>query len=181
MRVAIIEAGEESGRLFAYANTIEAELSEMSVDARLFSLRSLSVKPCLGCFSCMFRTPGVCVRGDDGDMLLREFLAADRVLFLYPLCRGFMGPMAKDFVDRLFPLELPYIEFRDGAMTHMMRYDRYPELGFVVGLEEGGMKAEFEIAAELNRRLACSYRSSIFINAEDSIEPKEVAHAIVHD
>ena len=181
MRVTIIEAGELGDHTTTAARAISDELAVEPVDTRLFSLSSLTIKPCLGCSACMVRTPGQCVHRDDVAMILKELLASDRVLFLYPLARGFMASRAKDFVDRLFPLELPYIEFRDKAMTHGLRYGRYPDWGFVVDVGEGGSKDEFEIAAELNRRLARYYRSSVFLNAESPIEPKEAAHAAMRD
>jgi len=181
MRVMVIDGAPADGRLSALAEAIAGELASTPADTHVFQLRALSIQPCLGCMACMLRTPGLCAIQDDQQTLLREILRADRVLLLYPLVCGFMSALTKVFVDRLFPLELPYIEFQEGRMTHRLRYGRYPAWGFIVGSETGMTDEEFEIAADLNRHLASYYRSPIFLNKRSSISPQEAAHAIVCD
>jgi len=181
MRVMVIDGAPADGPLSTLANAIAGELASLPVETYLFHLRALSIRPCLGCMSCMVRTPGYCAIRDDQQMLLREILLADRVLILYPLVCGFMGALTKVFVDRLFPLEHPYIEFQEGKMTHRLRYDRYPAWGFIVGSDAGINGEEFEIAADLNRHIASYYRSPVFLNESSSISSREASYAVVRD
>jgi multimeric flavodoxin WrbA/putative sterol carrier protein len=82
------------------------------------------IEPCLGCFSCWEKTPGKCVIADDMETLLRKYREAQLVIWSFPLyCFG-MPSKIKAFMDRLLPLNLPFInDTADGKPEHPARYD----------------------------------------------------------
>lgn len=83
------------------------------------------IKPCLGCFRCWTDSPGVCVHKDDMPDLLEKYREADRVIWSAPLYYFGLPSMAKAFMDRLLPLNLPQLveEGEDGHCSHPPRYD----------------------------------------------------------
>jgi multimeric flavodoxin WrbA len=44
-----------------------------------------NIKPCLGCFSCLVKSPGMCVHRDDMDDLLPILDQADLIVYALPL------------------------------------------------------------------------------------------------
>lgn len=82
------------------------------------------IAPCRGCFSCWTKTPGKCVIRDDMDAILSKFIAADVVIWSLPLYYFGMPSHIKALMDRLLPLNLPFMEERkDGGCVHPPRYE----------------------------------------------------------
>lgn len=79
---------------------------------------------CRGCFHCWTKTPGKCVLRDDMDHLQEKYLAADLIIWSFPLYYLGMPSKMKAFLDRLLPFNLPFIEVKeDGSCTHPTRCD----------------------------------------------------------
>lgn len=96
-------------------------MKEEGAEVELFYVRRLKINPCLGEFSCWFKTPGECIHDDDMKMLYPKIKEADIIVFGTPVyVDGMPGPM-KNLIDRLIPLLQPYIEIRDGHCRHPRR------------------------------------------------------------
>ena len=176
MKITVIDGNKATNELEAFVSTYAAELRKHASEVLVFPLRDMTIKHCSGCSSCSTKTPGKCAHRDDQEVILREVMSADRVVLIYPLTRGFMNALMKNFVDRLFPLELPFIEFRKAEMSHRLRYDKYPDWGFVVHKEEDTTPAELEVSLELNSHLASFYKARLVLNEVTDTSPTEVAH-----
>ena len=89
-------------------------------------IRDMDIKPCMGCMSCWGKTAGKCVIDDDMQDVYKSFVAADVIIYSFPLYFfGMPGPM-KTFVDRLMPLMETYRgEVRDigDSAFHEFRVD----------------------------------------------------------
>lgn len=86
----------------------------------------LDVKPCLGCFSCWNRTPGLCCISDDMQTVLEKLLWADVTVWSFPLYFFNVPGGLKTLIDRQLPLTLPFmVERTDGVGngSHPTRYD----------------------------------------------------------
>lgn len=136
MKVLIIDGsgknlggGKEIGE---FCSAYAKELTDRGADVKLYRLRDLTIKQCTGCCACMYQTPGICAIRDDQEKMLRDWIRADIAVIAAPLCRGFINSTVKRFIDRLFPLELPFLEIKDGRMHHRLRYSRYPKLRFIL-------------------------------------------------
>jgi multimeric flavodoxin WrbA/putative sterol carrier protein len=82
------------------------------------------IEPCRGCFCCWEKTPGKCVIADDMETLLRKYREAELVIWSIPLYYFGAPSKMKAFMDRLLPLNLPFIsETTDGKPVHPARYD----------------------------------------------------------
>jgi len=96
-------------------------LEEAGAQVDLFYSYELKIKPCLGDYSCIFKTPGVCFQKDDMHLLYPKMREADITVWSTPVyCYGITGSM-KNIVDRIFALsggtEEGY-ELRDGRSYH---------------------------------------------------------------
>lgn len=93
-------------------------------EVELLYVKKLNIKPCLGCFACWLKTPGVCAQKDDMAALLPKIGAADVLVLATPLyVDGMSGPM-KNLLDRMIPGALPFVEIRDDHCRHPGRRGR---------------------------------------------------------
>lgn len=101
-------------------------MEEAGAEVEVFFTKKLNVKPCLGCYSCWFQTPGECVQEDDMLMLLPKILKADIFVIATPLYfDGISGEM-KILLERLIPRAFPFIELRDSHTRHPLRGGKKP-------------------------------------------------------
>lgn len=84
-----------------------------------------NIRDCMGCFGCWTKTPGKCVIPDDMEPILAAYLEADIVVWSFPLYYYGMPSRVKALMDRLLPLNLPYMQVGDDGKScgHPSRYD----------------------------------------------------------
>lgn len=99
-----------------------AGAAEAGASVQTLYAAKLKVADCIGCFGCWTKTPGQCVLEDDMTMVLQEYQAADLVIWATPLYYYGMTARLKRIMERLLPLNLPYIEKRGNHYTHPPRY-----------------------------------------------------------
>lgn len=90
-------------------------------DIELVYLHGLSIKPCLGCYTCWLKTPGRCVQRDAMDDLLPRVAACDALVFATPIYFDGMNATMKLFMDRCLPLIEPWFEVRARHCRHPRR------------------------------------------------------------
>ena len=88
-------------------------------------LTRTTVRDCVGCWSCWWKTPGRCVF-HDLDELYRAVVAADRVVILSRVSLDFVSGNLKTLFDRMIPLALPFISYKTGESRHVPRYEKHP-------------------------------------------------------
>ncbi len=87
------------------------------------NLREKKVRPCIGCFTCWTKTPGVCVQKDDMTKeIFPKWLEADVAVYATPLYHYTMNATMKAFVERTLPVLEPFFEEKDGRMRHPLRH-----------------------------------------------------------
>lgn len=91
-------------------------------DAELVHLYELEIAPCRGCYSCWTKTPGQCVMRDDMERLMERILAADTVIWSFPLYYYSVPGVVKTTLDRLLPTNLPFMADGESG-AHPARYD----------------------------------------------------------
>lgn len=146
-----------SPSLDRYREALEGEghaLKTMDID-------SLDIRYCTGCWTCWWQTPGRCRFSDGMEDVYRSSLESDLVILASPLVLGFPSASMKKVQDRLIPLIHPYIELVEGECHHRKRYDRYPELGLFLGLEQDTDAEDLEIVEDIYRRFALNMRASL--------------------
>ncbi len=97
-------------------------MREAGADVDAVNLRGKNIKNCLGCFSCMTKTPGKCVLKDDmtGE-LFPKWLDADLIIYATPLFHHTVNATMKIFLERTFPICEPFLLKREGRWVHPLR------------------------------------------------------------
>ena len=144
---------------------------------------------CAGCFTCWTKTPGVCIHQDDMTKeLFPKWLAADLVVYAFPLYHYTISAAMKTFIERTLPVALPFFEQGEAETYHPLRHD-FPKAVIlsVAGLPEMsvfdqlsayirflfGFRTE-ALVAELYRPAAESLATSIFLE-----KAREIREAFV--
>jgi hypothetical protein len=86
-----------------------AGLDKEQVPVDVVRLAELNLRPCLSCFDCWTKKPGVCVLRDDMEPLLRKLTTTDLVLLAGPQAFGGFSTLTKVFIDRCAPLLEPWL------------------------------------------------------------------------
>lgn len=110
----------------ASSNTLQltkAFLDGLAPDeAEVLDLYKLDVHECRGCFACWSKTPGTCVIHDDMAGVIERIVAADVVIWSFPLYYFSLPSRVKMVMDRLLPMSLPFMT-DDASGGHPSRYD----------------------------------------------------------
>lgn len=117
-------------------------------------LAKKKIAPCMGCFSCWTKTPGVCVIKDDMKDLLKKSLEADVVAYATPLYVDNVSGIMKNFMDRGIPTALP--QFEKDAEGRMRHPERAAKVARSVVISNSGFpqRDQFDVLRLLFRRLA---------------------------
>lgn len=92
-------------------------------DVEIIDVAKSGIKGCLGCFACWNKTPGKCVINDGMNEILTKIIAADLIVWSFPLyCFGIPGEL-KNLIDRQLPLSLPFMAEDTHSGGHPPRYD----------------------------------------------------------
>lgn len=123
MRIFVINGSPKGSK----SNTLRLTQAFLSgidgAEIRSVTLRDVSVKPCLGCFSCWNKTPGKCCLSDDMAEMIENMLWADVTLWSFPLYYFSVPGPVKNFMDRQLPMSLPFMESGSESGGHPARYD----------------------------------------------------------
>jgi multimeric flavodoxin WrbA/putative sterol carrier protein len=86
-------------------------------------LKEKEFHPCVGCYTCWAKTPGVCVFKDDMPELLEKVKACDILVYATPLYNYNMTALLKAFQERLLPLLDPHLIKTGETYRHPQRYE----------------------------------------------------------
>lgn len=83
----------------------------------------MDIKPCLGCFACWNKTPGICCIRDDMAGVIEDMLWADMIIWSFPLYYFSVPGGLKTLIDRQLPMVMPFMEQDTQSGGHPTRYD----------------------------------------------------------
>jgi len=108
------------------------------------------LEPCIGCFGCWIRTPGVCVhRRDAGAAYLAQLFDADYLAIVSRIRWGGYSAPIKSYADRSIPILHPFFRILNGEMHHKLRYGAAPRILAVgYGAANAAEEATFRALAE---------------------------------
>jgi len=181
MRVVVLNGDDTMGGrgLDPWLSRFEASLSKRGHEARELRLRDLAIKPCLGCWSCWWATPGICVHKDGIEEVLRATIGADLLFWGVPLVLGAQSALIKHCQDRMIPLVHPYITLVDGESHHRARYAHYPRQALALAPGPGDESEDLELTASLFSRFALNMKSGVDYWTTTATGPEEAADAII--
>ncbi|MEY8354273.1 flavodoxin family protein [Lachnospiraceae bacterium 54-53] len=93
----------------------------------ILTVSKMNIRPCTGCFKCWSATPGECRIHDDMASVIEKMLAADMILWSFPLYYYGLPSQLKALMDRQLPMNLPFMAKGTGedfdSGSHPSRYD----------------------------------------------------------
>lgn len=96
---------------------------EKTIETKTLFLEKLNINDCRGCFNCWSKTPGRCIFEDDMKGILKDYIEADIIIYATPLYYYGMTSILKKVIDRLLPLNKPYMVKEGNDYTHPPRYE----------------------------------------------------------
>jgi len=169
MRALVLDGSREGDDAAAAARSALLDaLAGRDWQADALELRGMEIAPCMGCFGCWQRTPGICVIDDAGRQVARRAARCDLLIFFTRLTFGGYSSELKKAVDRLIPNISPFFTKVGGEVHHRLRYSSAPRL-LAVGL-----------AAAPDEEAEGIFRTLVERNAVNMHSPARAA-AIVYD
>jgi multimeric flavodoxin WrbA len=120
---------------------------EAGAETETIYLKDLEIKPCLGCFTCWTKTPGVCIHKDDMAKTLPEIRRSDIVVYATPLYVFSVSGLMKNFMDRLIPNVDPHIVKRGKHYIHPPRYPQEQKVQKIVLISNCGFPEPHHFSA----------------------------------
>jgi len=97
-------------------------MREAGAKVETVNLREKNIKNCVGCFTCMTKTPGKCVLKDDMTRdLFPKWLESDLVIYATPLFHHTVNATMKTFIERTWPICEPFLVENEGRWFHPLR------------------------------------------------------------
>ncbi|OPY31256.1 MAG: Iron-sulfur flavoprotein [Methanomassiliicoccales archaeon PtaU1.Bin124] len=129
MKVLVLDGSTaEDAGVLGVAGTLKELLIRSGHQLEWMELRGMTLDPCAGCTSCWDRTPGICVKEDDGRTIGGAWMSSDLVILLGRITFGGYPSLLKRALDRQAGLLLPYYLSGKEGVVHMPRYERYPSI-----------------------------------------------------
>jgi len=92
-------------------------------DAKVIDVSKADVQACSGCYVCWKQTPGKCAMRDDMDGFIPMIVAAELIVWSFPLyCYSVPGKL-KNLIDRCLPMALPFMKKGSESGGHPGRFD----------------------------------------------------------
>jgi multimeric flavodoxin WrbA len=145
---------------------------------KVVTLGDKSITPCIGCWNCWLKNPGVCAMKDEMAESYQDYVNSDTVILLMDTAQGFINHQAKAFLDRTIPHYNPYVEMVDGECHHVARYKSYPDMVFYFD-RDGLTKQEEQVVEDYLYRTAYHFKSKPYRIAQDGglklskLEPRQ--------
>ena len=110
-------------------DAVQVSLRDAGGDTELVTIDGDAMHPCLGCFDCFVKTPGMCRQTHDAaNAVARSEIQSDAVVLVSRITYGGYSYDTKSFLDRSIQIIGAFFEIVDDTMRHSRRYDRFPAL-----------------------------------------------------
>lgn len=153
---------------------IISKLNNYKVNTKLLELRKEVIASCLGCFSCWFKTPGICTINDFGRSIPKLLVQSDVVILISPLVFGGYSAELKKALDRgVLPFIDPDLMKINDEVHHKQRYPQQFNL-IGIGISEDDHEENSKIFKTLVQRnsinMHCKAQFSLVIRCRDTAE-----------
>jgi multimeric flavodoxin WrbA len=163
MNVTILNGNPKSENIVFdnYLNELSNYLQQQNHQSVVFILRDMNIKPCIGCFDCWIKTPGICVSKDDSPEIIRNYINSDFVLFASPVIMGFTSALLKKAQEKILPIGHPYFRLLNGETHHIKRYEKYPSIGLLLDKNKETDNEDINIISDIYKRNAINLYTSL--------------------
>jgi multimeric flavodoxin WrbA len=98
-------------------------MRQAGAEVEVVNLRQKKIKVCVGCFTCMTKTPGQCIQKDDMTKeLFPKWLESDVCVYATPLFHHTVNATMKIFIERTFPICEPFLIKQGDRWDHPLRH-----------------------------------------------------------
>ncbi len=98
-----------NGYTFHYLNRFIKGLEDSDASVEIIELGQKKINPCIGCFHCWKNNTGRCVQNDDVNALYDIYHKSDLIIYAFTLYWDTIPGILKNFIERAFCLEHPYM------------------------------------------------------------------------
>ncbi len=105
------------------ANKFIEGAESAGAEVEMVILKDKTINYCTGCYTCWTKTPGVCIFKDDMPELMGKARKADLLVYITPLYVFSVSAQLKVFIDRMLPVQQPYMVKTDGLTHHPNRFE----------------------------------------------------------
>ena len=103
-----LRSGGQSRTELMMINLVKG-MRQAGAEVEVVNLRQKKIRQCIGCFTCMTKTPGKCTIKDDmTEELFPRWLESDLVIYATPLFHHTMNAAMKTFIERTWPVCQPF-------------------------------------------------------------------------
>ncbi len=178
MKITILNGDMNPGKseFQEYLENLNLKLNEDN-SCILYNLNKMDLHFCTGCWSCWWKTPGLCAINDDAGKIFESFINSDFVIFASPLIAGFTSSSLKKITDRLIVLLHPYIKIINSECHHLKRYDKYPDIGLLLEKEKDTDNEDIKITGDIYDRFAVNFHSRVrYLKFNDLCSIEEIVY-----
>jgi len=98
MKILAICGSPHRGNTYSVLNTIKEDYP--NIDYKLLMLNEVNLEQCLGCYTCVLQGEENCPLKDDRDMIIKEILDADGIVFASSVHVNNITALMKNFISR---------------------------------------------------------------------------------
>ncbi|MHA1669903.1 MAG: flavodoxin family protein [Promethearchaeota archaeon] len=109
-------------------DSMNKELQKLNWDTKFIILEDVDLAYCAGCFGCWIQTPGECIIKDYQEIIVREMVHCDLIIYITPITFGGYSSILKETLDRQISRVLPYFMKINGEVHHSKRYEKQQSL-----------------------------------------------------
>ena len=99
MKILAICGSPRKGNTYSALNSIKENYP--NIDYKVLMLNELNFELCRGCYTCVLRGEDKCPIKDDRDIIVKEMLDADGIIFASPVYSHMISATMKNLFDRL--------------------------------------------------------------------------------
>ena len=136
-----------------------------------------NISPCIGCFSCWNRTPGICAIHDGYENMGRLIHQAGEVVVISRYTYGGFSGSVKGVFDRCLGYVLPQFEVTKGETHHRKRFDEDKPYTFIFygpALTESEKESARNYVQAVCTNIRGHVKDVIFMEREDSAVKPEL-------
>ena len=136
-----------------------------------------NISPCIGCFSCWNRTPGICAIHDGYENMGRLIHQAGEVVVISRYTYGGFSGSVKGVFDRCLGYVLPQFEVTRGETHHKKRFDEDKSYTFIFygpALTESEKESARNYVQAVCTNIRGHVKDVIFMECEDSAVKPEL-------
>ena len=170
MKALILDGSKEGDAVLKMAHDILKEkLTSAGWEVNSFILRDTKIAPCMGCFDCWLKTPGVCTINDAGRETTKTAAQSDLWVFLTPITFGGYSSELKKAVDRMPPVLVPVFVKANDEVHHKPRFSRHPNL------------VAFALLSNMDSEYKSIFKNFLHRNALNFCSPSDTSEFLLPD